>query len=297
MINVDEEKASNVDPNVNSNAQRFLLRPTIAQLPKHSVEDSNDTHEMTEAVDLHENHRQQDQLQQNHEEPQQADQENYETHMEFSQPKDKENNWCKIVSLQSLRIILIQIFGVTYWIGWWNLLDLYIFSSDDTTVRDWVYVIIGISWIWTSDVGTYFFGPILYRLKRPGASVKQLMSNQLFDREEKVDLQSFGLKRKVVAFLRVVYSETGAIMLWTGTWNLLDDLDWLEKGPFREICYFVVGITGAGLITILLEDHSLQVFLMWWTQRRIRNRDMAAKLSEPDSNVELEDIESDKRSA
>jgi hypothetical protein len=25
--------------------------------------------------------------------------------------------WCKVVTLQSLRVILIQIFGVTYWIG------------------------------------------------------------------------------------------------------------------------------------------------------------------------------------
>lgn len=137
------------------------------------------------------------------------------------------------------RILLLPLIGIVYWVGVWNLLNLYVLEQYSISAgyvwRDGLYVLIGTA------------GNVLLKLLWPVASVARRGT-------------PFSWRVQFLRYVRLFASVSFSIVFWTGAWNVVD-ASWAASTITRDVVLILVSVPLLFLLDVIFSSAVLRYLL------------------------------------
>lgn len=121
-----------------------------------------------------------------------------------------------------IRTMTLPIFITLYWVGLWNLLDLYVLGTFTISRGYW--------WRDLGYIGLGMGGMVSLRWLWP-----------------------LPVEDKVALFSRVLLMGSLGIIFWTGAWNVID-VGIIRTTVWREIIYVIIAVPVLGLLDIFCKE-------------------------------------------
>lgn len=137
------------------------------------------------------------------------------------------------------RILALPVVGIIYWVGLWNLLNLYVLPEYGVPAgfirRDGLYILVG-------TIGNL--------------AIKLYWPPRVFSREG----ESFQWRHQLIRFLRLLCVVSLGVVFWTGAWNFIDTA-WYESTRNRELVYIVIAIPILFFLDVVFSSPALRHML------------------------------------
>lgn len=137
-------------------------------------------------------------------------------------------------------ILIITIVQMLQWVGTWDLLSETI-TWQDTTMRDEVYCIIGLSFLTVSHV--------FFNVEQASEQRTDVWTNGI--------PRTFGWRRKLKSYGRTIFGFIGFSVLWIGAWDAIDNKIITPNTNARNVLYVVVSLAIHFIFSELLSQEAL----------------------------------------
>lgn len=139
-----------------------------------------------------------------------------------------------------------------YWVGLWNLLNLYVLPEysvpNGHLWRDALYVVLGTA------------GNVIIKIFWPQVSVQQQPG------------EPFRWRNHLLRYLRLFCSVSLGIVFWTGAWNYID-ASWYTSSRNRELLYMCLSVPLLFLLDVIFSSPVLRHLLVLDPDPNLRYED------------------------